>query len=82
MNTTSVHILLRKEDNQWFKWKKGEVKVEYKHLPKFVKAAIPIINIAGLNTPVSGVGMLSDSGKYFRYEIVDPVLEWQCSDYY
>ena len=81
----TITRILHKKSNTWLA-PMGDGystrKVLYRHFPKFVHKAIPILNIAGSNVFVPGVGIMLDNEDCTMYECIDPVADYQRRDFY
>lgn len=81
----TIKRILHKKTNTWLA-PMGDGyttrKVLFRHFPKFVHNAIPILNIAGSGEFVPGVGIMLDNEDFTMYECSDPVEDYRRQDFY
>ena len=80
----TIKRILHKKSNTW--WAPVNEcktrKVLFRHFPKFVHNAIPVLNIAGSGKFVPGVGIMLDNDEFTMYECCDPVEDYRRQDFY
>lgn len=59
-------------------------RIKWKHLPKYAREAIPILNIAGHREWVQDMGEMyvSREGGIVNYVILDPIQMWEIASWH